>query len=140
MTYELLPFTIEIKQMCSVKALGKGEPIMPIYEYECLSCRKEFSALILNREEEPDTKCTHCGGTNLKRLISRVSYHVSEGDRLAGYNPNAPKTDDFYKDTRNIGLDAKKRAQQMGVDLGSSFEAKLDKLRTDPGSVIKDSE
>jgi hypothetical protein len=69
-----------------------------------------------------------------------VSYHVSEGDRLAHYDPNAPKGDDFYKDSRNIGLHAKKRAQQMGVDLGASFETKLEKLRTDPGSVLKDSE
>jgi len=28
----------------------------------------------------------------------------------------------------------------MGVDLGTGFEDKLDKLRSDPGSVIKDSE
>jgi putative FmdB family regulatory protein len=37
-------------------------------------------------------------------------------------------------------LNAKKKAEQMGVDLGTGFEEKLEKLRTDPGSVIKDSE
>ncbi len=84
--------------------------------------------------------CPQCGGKRVKRLISRVVYHVSEQDRLDSFDPNAPKNDSFYKDSRNIGLAAKKRAQQLGVDLGKGFEEKLDKLRTDPGSVIRDSE
>jgi hypothetical protein len=52
----------------------------------------------------------------------------------------SPKSDSFYKDSRNVGLHAKKRAQQMGADLGTGFEEKLEKLRTNSGSVIKDSE
>jgi len=84
--------------------------------------------------------CPECGGTSLKKLISRVAYHVSDQDRLSSFDPNAPKDDSFYKDSRNIGLSAQKRAQQLGVDLGGSFDEKLEKLRTDPGSVIKDSE
>jgi len=75
-----------------------------------------------------------------KRLISRVAYHVSEQDRLSGFSPAHAKEDAFFKDSRNIGLAAKRRAQQMGVDLGSGFEEKLEKLRTDPGSVIRESE
>ncbi|MGD8228237.1 MAG: zinc ribbon domain-containing protein [Desulfobacteraceae bacterium] len=113
---------------------------MPIYEYECRSCDAQFQSLIMKIEEERGLVCPHCHGTRLKKLISRVAYHVSEQDRLNAYDPSAPKTDSFYRDSRNIGLHAKKRAQQMGVDLGGGFEDKLDKLRTDPGSVIKDSE
>ena len=113
---------------------------MPLYEYECNQCRKEFQRLLLKRGEEKDLTCPKCGGRNLKRLISRVAYHVSERDRLEAYDPKARQDDSFYKDSRNIGLQAKKRAQQMGVDLGRGFDEKLEKLRTDPGSVIKDSE
>ena len=113
---------------------------MPIYEYQCLGCKGQFQSLVMKNEEEAHLNCPECGGKRLKKLISRVAYHVSEQDRLAGFDPNAPKDDSFYKDSRNIGLSAQKRAQQMGVDLGSSFNDKLDKLRTDPGSVIKDSE
>ncbi|MFC1822497.1 zinc ribbon domain-containing protein [Thermodesulfobacteriota bacterium] len=113
---------------------------MPLYEYECCACQRQFQALIMKDEEENELNCPKCSGKKLKKLISRVAYHVSETDRLATYDPNAPKDDAFYRDSRNIGLNAKKRAQQFGVDLGSGFEDKLDKLRTDPGSVIKDSE
>jgi len=113
---------------------------LPIYEYLCQLCGKEFQYLIAKREDEENLRCPGCKGRNLKKLVSRVAYHASEQDRLAAYDPNSPKRDAFYKDTRNIGLQAKKRAQQMGVDLGSDFEAKLDRLRTDPGKVFDDTE
>jgi putative FmdB family regulatory protein len=113
---------------------------MPIYEYECLSCRRPFQCLVMKRDEERDLRCPKCGGEDVKRLISRVHHHSSEQDRLASYNPKSAREDAFFKDSRNIGLGAKKRAQQMGVDLGQGFEEKLEKLRTDPGSVIRDSD
>ena len=113
---------------------------MPIYEYECLSCRVAFQRLVMKKQEEEDIRCPKCGYKEIKRLISRVYHHASEEDRLAAYNSKAAKDDSFFRDSRNIGLAAKKRARQMGVDLGQGFEEKLEKLRTDPGSVIRDSE
>jgi putative FmdB family regulatory protein len=113
---------------------------LPIYEYLCEVCGREFQYLILKKDDEKTLACPECKGQTLKRLVSRVAYHVSEQDRLAAFDPNAPKDDAFYKDTRNIGLHAKKRAQQMGVDLGSGFETKLDRLRADPGKVFDDTE
>ena len=113
---------------------------MPIYEYRCCGCGRVFQRLILNKKERVGLSCPDCHGKELQKLISRVVYHVSESDRLAEFDPGARQNDGFYRDSRNIGLQAKKRAQQMGVDLGSGFEEKLEKLRTDPGSVVKDSE
>ena len=113
---------------------------MPIYEYQCLTCEREFQTLSLKREDEENLLCPGCGGRDLKKLISRVAYHVSESARLEAFDPRARQSDSFYKDSRNIGLSAKKRAMELGADLGNSFDAKLDKLRTDPGSVLRDSE
>lgn len=113
---------------------------MPIYEYQCLSCGNEFQKLILKQGEEKDIFCPECRAGNFKRLISRTSYHLSESDRLASFDPNVHQSDSFYRDTRNIGLRAQKRAQEMGVDLGKGFNEKLERLRTDPGTVLKDNE
>jgi len=115
-------------------------PLMPIYEYQCRACGVYFQKLIMKIGEEKGLTCPECGRPRPARLISRVAFHVSESARLEAYDPRAPKEDSFYRDSRNIGLDAKKRARQMGVDLGRGFEEKLEKLRTDPGSVLKDSE
>jgi len=113
---------------------------MPIYEYACRRCKREFQTLIMSASDEDALACPTCGSRQWDRLISRVAYHQSEKDRLDSYDPVGRHSDSFYKDSRNIGLQAKKRAQQMGVDLGSGFESKLEKLRTDPGSVLKDSD
>jgi putative FmdB family regulatory protein len=113
---------------------------LPIYEYTCQVCGRQFQYLVLNKEDEESLRCPGCDGRDLKKLISRAVFHVSDQDRLSTYDPNAPKDDAFYKDTRNIGLHAKKRAKQMGVDLGSDFESKLDRLRTDPGRVFDENE
>jgi putative FmdB family regulatory protein len=113
---------------------------MPIYEYECLSCGRAFQRLVMKSEEAKSVRCPECGGEEIKRLISRVYHHASEEDRLAAYNPKRAQEESFFRDSRNIGLAAKKRARRMGVDLGQGFEEKLEKLRTDPGSVIRDSE
>ena len=113
---------------------------MPIYEYLCQLCGREFQYLILKKDDEENVSCPKCKGRDLKKSVSRVAHHVSEQDRLSAYDPKSPKDDAFYKDTRNIGLQAKKRAQQMGANLGSDFEAKLDRLRTDPGKVFDNTE
>ena len=113
---------------------------MPIYEYECIECEWQFQSLIMKKEDRDRLTCPKCGERDLRRLLSRVAYHVAEQDRLNAFDPTASKGDSFYSDSRNIGLQAKKRAQQMGVDLGKGFEDKLEKLRTDPGSVIKESD
>ena len=36
----------------------------------------------------------------------------------------------FYRDNRNIGLRAKKRLNELGVDLGDSLNEKIEKART----------
>ncbi len=113
---------------------------MPIYEYQCLRCSNEFQELILKAEEEKSVCCPVCRGRSIKRIMSRVAYQVSEGDRLAAYDPSARQSDSFYRDSRNIGLHAEKRAKELGVDLGQGFHEKLEKLRTDPGSVFREND
>lgn len=111
---------------------------MPIYEYQCGECGSAFQRLIMKAREEEALVCPVCGDRGLSRLISRVVYHASEQARLDSYDPRARQGDSYYRDSRNIGLHAEKRAREMGVDLGSGFKEKLEKLRTDPGSVLKD--
>jgi len=66
----------------------------------------------------------------MQRVLSGFAYHRSETSRLAEFDTSAPSHPDFYKDSRNVGLWAKKRAQDMGVDLGPSFEETVEKART----------
>ncbi|MFH2012170.1 MAG: zinc ribbon domain-containing protein [Pseudomonadota bacterium] len=109
---------------------------MPIYEYECNNCQRKMSFLILKTSEAFTLKCKSCGSKDLNRLLSRVAYHKSESDRMAEFNTSRSLGEDFYKDSRNVGLWAKKRAQELGADLGSEFDEVVDKART--GKILED--
>jgi putative FmdB family regulatory protein len=110
---------------------------MPIYEYSCQACGKSQSILFLSQKDAATKpRCKYCGARRLKRLLSRVAYHQTEASRLNDFDTSAPRDESFYRDSRNVGLWAKKRAKQMGVDLGSQFEETVEKARS--GKIIDD--
>jgi len=110
---------------------------MPIYEYCCQACGKSQSLLFLSQKDAATKpRCKYCGARRLKRLLSRVAYHQTEASRLNDFDTSAPRDESFYRDSRNVGLWAKKRAKQMGVDLGSQFEETVEKARS--GKIIDD--
>jgi len=109
---------------------------MPIYEYRCNHCHKEFNELILNPREINKVKCKYCNSRNLTKLVSSFSVHQTEAARLAGFDTSKTRGDDFYKDSRNVGLWAKKRMKEMGVDLGSKMDEIVEKGRT--GKILEE--
>ncbi len=56
---------------------------MPLYEYLCLDCRKEFDALRSMSEADAPIRCTHCRSERTSRKISLFSAH-SGGKIVAG--------------------------------------------------------
>lgn len=110
---------------------------MPIYEYHCQACSKDQSLLFLNqREAATQPRCKYCGARRLTRLLSRFAYHQTEAARLNNFDTSATRDESFYRDSRNVGLWAKKRAKEMGVDLGSQFEETVEKARS--GKILDD--
>ncbi len=103
---------------------------MPIYEYSCQVCGGVTSQLVLKADGATPPACTACASTETRRVMSRFALHRSEASRLAGFDPSVSHGADFYKDSRNVGLWAKKRAQDMGVGLGPQFEETVEKART----------
>ena len=103
---------------------------MPLHEYACKQCGRKDTRLVLKKGDEEALRCRHCGSDQLKRLISRVAIHRTEADRLAALDTRKQPDESYYSDNRNIGLRAKKRMKELGVDLGDAFEEKLEKART----------
>lgn len=103
---------------------------MPIFEYRCEACGAPVSALVLGPDDEAEVRCGACGADRLRRVPSRFATHVSEAQRVDAFDPKAARSPDFYRDSRNIGLAAKRRAKELGVELGSDFETAVEKART----------
>ena len=111
---------------------------MPIYEYRCKRCKREFSHLFLKRKEAGPLPCQYCGSNDLTRLLSSFRVHETEESRVANFDPSKPQGSDFYKDSRNVGLWAKKRMKTLGVDLGSKMDEIVERGRT--GKILEDAE
>ena len=111
---------------------------MPIFEYECGRCGQGSSVVVLGSEKETRPACPHCGSMKTRRVMSSFAMSSSEDSRLAEFDTSKPRDESFYRDSRNVGLWAKKRAKQMGVDLGSKFDETVEKARS--GKLIKDME
>jgi putative FmdB family regulatory protein len=109
---------------------------MPIYEYHCNRCHAEFSYLLIHPREWGRVSCKFCGSEEVKRLLSSFSVHQTEESRLVNLDASKPRGEDFYKDSRNIGLVAKKRMRELGVDLGSKMDEIVEKGRT--GKILDD--
>jgi hypothetical protein len=60
----------------------------------------------------------------------------TESQRLAEFDTRKRPDDSFYKDERNVGLWAKKRVKELGVDLGHSLDETIEKART--GKILDD--
>jgi putative FmdB family regulatory protein len=108
---------------------------MPIFEYECSRCGAISSHVVLGSEKAKPV-CPRCDSGRMRRIMSRFAVVESEASRLASFDTSKPRDDSFYSDSRNVGLWAKKRAKEMGVDLGSKFDETVEKARS--GKLIKD--
>ena len=62
---------------------------MPIYEFCCHSCGREFETLVMGSNEK--VECPQCQSKDVKRMLSCFSTKDSGGISLSGGGGCAPK-------------------------------------------------
>lgn len=114
---------------------------MPIYEYGCYDCRKRVSVFFrsFSEVETKEATCPRCGGTHLKRLISKVAVLRSEESRLENLADPSSMAGLDENDPKSIARWMRKMSSEMGEDLGSDFNEVVDRLESgeDPESIEK---
>lgn len=112
---------------------------MPIYEYRCRDCLQPFSKLFMSKTaatEEGKVNCPFCGKIRAQKLISSFSVHQSERARLAALDTSKPRGSDYYRDNRNIGLWAKKRMKELGMQPSDQVEEVIERARS--GKILNE--
>jgi putative FmdB family regulatory protein len=59
------------------------EVIMPIYEYVCLDCGKDFELIRSMSQKDAPMACSVCGGENIKRKLA-LAVAMSGGHAVSG--------------------------------------------------------
>jgi putative FmdB family regulatory protein len=102
---------------------------MPVYEFFCPECRKKSSFLVRTASVfEP--KCSVCGSTDVKRVISTFAHHKSLNTiHEESGEPGLRSSRDYYKDPRNIGRWAEKKFKDMGMEMPGEIQQKIQAAR-----------
>jgi putative FmdB family regulatory protein len=99
---------------------------MPIYEYRCRGCGREFSKLILTAAESQSLECPQCRGRDLERLMSRFRAVRSQESRLERLADPSSLGGLDENDPASVAKWAKKMGREVGEDLGDDFDQMVD--------------
>ncbi len=99
---------------------------MPIYEYDCLGCRRRVSILILAPSTAPAPRCPRCGSASLDRVMSRFTRVRSEEARLESLGDPSSMGDFDENDPRSVARFMKKMGREFGDEMGEDFESAVD--------------
>ncbi len=112
---------------------------MPIYEYLCDKCEREFE-VEQRITEDPIRSCPHCRSRKVRRLISQTSFVLKGSGWYADlYSSNKGKSEG---DSKDKGGDAKPAADGAASTASGSGDAKSastskDSTSPDPGGKGK---
>jgi putative FmdB family regulatory protein len=104
---------------------------MPIYEYECIKCRRRSSILTMRISEKVDPVCSHCGSIEMNRLMSRFAMPRSEDARLDSLADPSRLGDLDENDPKSVARAMRRMGSEMGEEFaGPEFDEAIDELES----------
>ncbi|MEI6127563.1 MAG: zinc ribbon domain-containing protein [Pseudomonadota bacterium] len=104
---------------------------MPIYEYACNACGKNFEAF-LGINDKPLKKCTYCKSSKIKKLISNCSFQLKgTGWYATDYAKKDSGTSKQEKKTDSSGNNSSSEVKASGT----ASESKASEAKTSEGKA-----
>jgi putative FmdB family regulatory protein len=100
---------------------------MPIYEYLCMDCRKKSTVFLRSFRDAFDPVCSHCGGKNMKRVVSRFASPKSEEARMERLADPSSWSGLDENDPRSIAKWTKRVGREMGDEFGENIDEMVDR-------------
>lgn len=101
---------------------------MPLYEYRCLSCGRVSSVLVRSYSATVTPSCRHCGGADLRKLVSRFAVLRSEESRLDELADPSNFGDLDENDPKSVARWARRMGKALGEDLGDDFDEMCERM------------
>ncbi len=79
-------------------------------------------------QEAAAAVCSHCGSTDLSRLISRVAVLRSEESHLEDLASDASLADLDESDPRSVARWARRMGREVGEELGPEFDEMVERM------------
>jgi len=99
---------------------------MPLYEYLCRHCAKQFTFLAGMISDNSDAVCPRCGATELTKLMSRVARGRSDDDRMEAMAEKMENKD--LDDARELRRFAREIGREVGAESGEDMSAEMEEM------------
>lgn len=103
---------------------------MPIYEYNCLDCRRRVSVFFRTFSDASDeaARCPRCNSANLRRLVSKVALLRSEESRFDNMADESFMSGLENEDPRALAGMMRKMSDEMGEPLDPEMHEVVQRL------------
>ena len=101
---------------------------MPIYEFRCGGCGRRVSVFQRSISASLAASCPHCGGADLRRLVSRFAVVRGEDALLDGMDDDSLLAGVDESDPRSVAAWARKMGSRLGEDLGPEFDEMVERM------------
>jgi len=99
---------------------------MPLFEYLCQDCQKQFTFLSGVVSGNSDPRCPRCQSSRLKKLMSRFSTGRSDDARLDQMADRLDSRD--LDDPGELRRFAREMGREMGAETGEDLSDELEEL------------
>lgn len=99
---------------------------MPLFEFRCRDCEKQFTFLTGVIAENNEPACPRCGSAQLKKLISRVGRGRSDDDRMEAMADRLETAD--MDDPRDLRRFAREMGREMSAETGEDMSDELEQM------------
>jgi len=101
---------------------------MPIYEYRCNACNRRVSVFQRQITASTAAICPNCGGSDLRRLVSRFAVVRNEDQMLDSLDDDSLLSGVDENDPRSVAAWARKMQSKMGEEVEPEFEEMIDRM------------
>lgn len=102
---------------------------MPLFEYVCRACGKQFTFLSGVVAQNDEAKCPRCDSSDLQKLMSRFRRGRSDDERMESIAEKMETRD--LDDAREVRQFAREMGREIEGETGESFGDELESLVND---------